>query len=185
MCLAELRTEGVQPVLLRRLSFLGRRKETEALRGKAPGLCHPKNWTDGNGTWKKRHDSAPCCEPGQKSFFIVLFSALDYLKVAQGIRGIAEKWICLLDSCLVWDQQCTPPGLSALGVSLHQQRSWPVWCNSLLNSSVILWREEGLVDYRMLSIPGQGFLVYYNDCRGGLIPITNCLFFFSEDASSW
>lgn len=39
-----------------------------------------------------------------------------------------------------------------------------------------------MVDHRMLFIPGQGFLVYYNDCRGGLIPITNCLFFLKMQA---
>lgn len=32
-------------------------------------------------------------------------------------------------------------------------------------------------DCRMLFIPGQGVLPYYSDCRGGLIPTTNCLFF--------
>lgn len=57
----------------------------------------------------------------------------------------------------------------------------PVQCNSLLNSSMLLYEGgrvwEVMAGNRMLLIPGWGFLVYYSDCRGGLIPTTNCLLF--------
>lgn len=179
----ELCTQGIRLVLPHRLSSLVGAEERK--------LRHWEGWClvcviqkiRQVGMGPERPDSAPCCEQGTEVLFHYTVSRIRIFKSCAG-----NRWRC-------WEINPSPglvsawsaSWLSALCTGLCQQRSWPVWSNSLLNSSGLFYEGrrvwEVTVDYRMLFIPGQGFLVYYNDCRGGLLPTTNCL--FSKDASSW
>lgn len=117
------------------------------------------NW----GTEMENH----CCLLSRKSGGNGMWKPWLLLAVTRGQKSLFIMSVFCIRSC----RSC--PG--------NRWHCWEMSLRKLLSSSgcfsegsrVCRWWEAA-----QMFLPGRGFQLYYHQCRGGLIPTTNCLFFF-------